>query len=231
MKKNPKSTIRKILQGLQIIGALVLVSLILKPSLFLSALVLPLLKEDHPKPEANTKYLFVMMGEPSLRPHVGARAVLDGLAENLVMVECEPTALEEAGLIPKESDMAVQMAQRTGLAPEKIHVIREFGRVTSTAEEAAVISKYLHSVKKSEVTRIVVTTSWFHTRRTHWILSKALQDQGITIEMVAARKPSFSEDNWWQSEAGLLTVFEEYIKWARYIILFVGRELPREPII
>jgi hypothetical protein len=33
----------------------------------------------------------------------------------------------------------------------------------------------------------------------------------------------FSSDNWWHSERGMLFVFEEYIKYGRYLAKYLGR--------
>jgi uncharacterized SAM-binding protein YcdF (DUF218 family) len=91
-------------------------------------------------------------------------------------------------------------------------------------DEAIAIKRYFLATK-STPKRMIIVTSWPHSARAHWTFEKALHDTGIKIEMLPIEAIPYDKSNWWQSERGLLFVFEEYIKWARYLAKYLGRDI------
>jgi len=67
-------------------------------------------------------------------------------------------------------------------------------------------------------------TDLFHTRRAARTFRTLLPD--TTIYLSAAPDPNVDAGRWWQTEEGLIAVFNEVIKlvfyWARYGIVPVG---------
>ena len=67
-------------------------------------------------------------------------------------------------------------------------------------------------------------TDLFHTRRAARTFRGLLPD--TTIYLSAAPDPNYDASRWWQTEEGLVAVFNEVIKlvfyWARYGIAPVG---------
>ena len=97
-------------------------------------------RDDHPKPNAD--FTVLLMGEPHLRPEAAAKAVLGGSSGKLLFVTSEINTLENAGLIPSEDVLAKAMIEKAGLNLSRVIVVSDFGRATSTADEAIAIAKY-----------------------------------------------------------------------------------------
>lgn len=93
-----------------------------------------LLRDNHPANGAD--FIVLLMGEASLRPAAAAKAVLAGTANHVLFVSTQTNSLVEAGLIPSEDDLARAMLTRGGLDASRFTMISEFGRATSTVDEA-----------------------------------------------------------------------------------------------
>jgi uncharacterized SAM-binding protein YcdF (DUF218 family) len=81
---------------------------------------------------------------------------------------------------------------------------------TSTYDEATCIASYLARSSQAP-SRLVIVTTWTHTARAGWIFERVMP--GNKIEMVAAPLDEVTPDNWWRHETGVLSVFNEYLKW------------------
>jgi uncharacterized SAM-binding protein YcdF (DUF218 family) len=231
VKAKKTSSIKKLLaktawRVAKFFGFLIFVNYILWPMFILPNFAKPLFRHD--RPAASTNAVISLMGEPFYRPKAAAEVINKGLGKHLIMVECEPTKYELEGFVPSESEIAKSEAIKAGLVDNQIFVLKEYGRITSTVEEAVALKK--HFVRNPpEHSRIIVVTSWYHTSRAGWIFDKVFDETGITIEMIPVEKTPFSIENWWQSEAGMITVFEEYLKWLRYLYKYAGRTVNLNP--
>lgn len=219
-----KSLIKK--YKIHFIAICAIALLFLYPSILFFPMGWLLSRDDHPKPNAD--FTVLLMGEPHLRPEAAAKAVLGGSSDKLLFVTSEINALEDAGLMPSEDVLAKAMIEKTGLSLSRVIVVSDFGRATSTADEALAIAKYFRS-QIPRPQRIVIVTSWPHASRAAWIFEKALNNshvtEDVTVEMMPIDSIPFDKSNWWHSERGLLFVFEEYVKWARYLAKYIGRDL------
>jgi uncharacterized SAM-binding protein YcdF (DUF218 family) len=180
--------------------------------------------ERDDQPEKKADFVLVLMGQPEIRPEAAAKAVMAGYSDRLLFVTSEINPLEEAGIMPSEEVLAKAAISRAGLSSDHINVVTGFGRATSTMDEAIAVRRYFRAVK-SPPKRLIIVTSWPHSARAHWTFEKALQDTGIKIEMLPIEAIPYDKSNWWQSERGLLFVFEEYIKWTRYLVKYLGRDI------
>ena len=207
------------------LGFVVLIGLLtlLLPNLMLPLFARPLLRSDHPEPHAGA--VIVLGGDPTIRVEPASKAVLAGYGPKLFLVDCQSNHLETAGFIPKESDMTVQIAERSGLQKNQIEILLASGRATSTFDEAKAYHDFF-AAHPPEPKRVVVVTSWPHSQRAGWILDKALSPLGIVVEMKPVDEVPFSFDEWWKSEEGMIFVFEEYVKWGRYLAKYAGRPIP-----
>jgi uncharacterized SAM-binding protein YcdF (DUF218 family) len=185
-----------------------------------------LYRHDHP--EKNADAILLLMGEPAVRPRAAALAVEAGYAKQIIFVTPQSSQIEDQGLMPSEEHITMQILLQKGLSRGQIFQIAQYGRATSTADEAIALSQYLDK-NPGNIRRIVVVTSWPHSSRAGWILEKALQGRHITIQMQPIDQIPFHRDNWWQSERGMLFVFEEFMKYARYYAKYCGRNLAPMP--
>ena len=79
---------------------------------------------------------------------------------------------------------------------------------------------------RAGITRIIITTSKFHTRRAHYIWKHNFPDQ-FSIHTVAARTDPFSPTGWWKEGRQIRWVLAEYGAWLYY---FWKRRLePNQP--
>ncbi len=161
--------------------------------------------------------LFLLNGDYNTRPFYAAELYARGLAPRLVIARAEPSPAERLGLIPNETDISVAILERQGVPPEAIAILPVPGGVTSTYDEAVVLRAY---VEANAIRRVILVTSAFHTRRAAWIVRRELEGLNVTVELAAARNPGYDETNWWQSEAGLINVNNEYIKLGYYLIAY-----------
>jgi uncharacterized SAM-binding protein YcdF (DUF218 family) len=111
-----------------------------------------------------------------------------------------------------ECDFTQMQLLKMGIDPSKILILK---KGTSTLEESEEIMNYCIEHK---ISSIVILSNKFHTRRIRNVFVKKLKNKGIDVCVKGAPDSRYSEQTWWQSEAGLLAVNSEYIKLAYYLI-------------
>jgi hypothetical protein len=126
--------------------------------------------------------------------------------------ENQPTV--DLGLVRNETDISVGAMEARGVPGADITVLSIPGGVTSTFDEARVLRDY---VDANGMGSVILVTSAFHTRRARWIFARELEGTGVRLEVAAAPQRGFDAGNWWQSEGGLITVNNEYIKLLFYL--------------
>jgi uncharacterized SAM-binding protein YcdF (DUF218 family) len=210
----------KILKWLILFG--VIVAVVVWPAIIFYPMGALLYKNDHPKDGADA--IWLLMGGVEVRPQGAAKAHLAKVSDRIIFITPEMNAVEVQGLIPSEQSLTLNILKSYGVDDSKISVISDFGRVSSTAEEAVAMKKFLMSLSQKPA-RLVVVTSWPHSARAAWTIDKALTDSDIKIEMLPIDAIPYDKSNWWKTERGLLFVFEEYIKWARYLLKYAGRDI------
>jgi uncharacterized SAM-binding protein YcdF (DUF218 family) len=94
------------------------------------------------------------------------------------------------------------------------HATTLISGVTSTREDAEALRKYIES---HHVRSAIVVTSHLHSRRIQWMLRRVIDTGAVHLRMVEADQPHLRADRWWQSEDGLLTVVNEYLKYGYYL--------------
>lgn len=165
--------------------------------------------------EAST-YAVVLAGDFNHRPRLAADLMRRGLVREILVAQVELNAAERRGLVPDRSSLQVQMLRVHGV-PEAAIVRLDAGLgVTSTYEEALAVRRYLEGRDRSQTLTIV--TSAFHTRRARWVFRRVLGDVALSIRAVPAPHGSFDTGNWWTTEDGLITVFNEYVKLGFYLV-------------
>ena len=217
MNKTPASPGKRRARGLLIAGLVFLSLCLLAFALrtpILTGLGNYLIAEDELQP---AEIIFLLNGDFNARPFHAADLYARGLAPRIVIARVEPGPAELLGLVPNETDISVRILERQGVPPEAITILPVPGGVTSTYEEAEVLRDY---VAGHEVERVILVTSAFHTRRAGWIVRRALEGLPVILEVAAAPSPDYAATNWWQGEAGLIAVNNEYVKLFYYIFKY-----------
>ena len=127
-------------------------------------------------------------------------------------------SLKDAGLACSSAQLSLEAAQELGL-PDGAAIIADGAQ--STYDEAVNLRRLAQQHRWHS---IIVVTDLFHTRRAARTFRTLLPD--TTIYLSAAPDPNVDASRWWQTEEGLVAVFNEVIKlgfyWARYGIAPVG---------
>ncbi len=152
--------------------------------------------------------LYIMGGGLDARPIRAAELYRQGYAPLIATPYVESTAGVEYGIRVNAAVENVLMLRRHGVPDSVIHLLKVRGGSTSTLDDARILASYM---RQRGYRRVIVVTSEFHTRRSRWALRQFLPDT-IDLRMAAADERAYSPSDWWRSEAGMLAVIEEFLK-------------------
>jgi uncharacterized SAM-binding protein YcdF (DUF218 family) len=116
------------------------------------------------------------------------------------------------GLDYFESDIMYQNFTKNYHLPDSVLTVIHEG--TSTMEEAYIIKDYC---RITNIKKITIVSSSFHTRRVSQVMKKVLSQQGIQFYIAAAPNKTYNEHNWWKNEYGLIACNNEYLKQIYYL--------------
>ena len=214
MKKDPKNR-KRLLQS--ILQAIIVLVLLIALGYALRAQILTGVAEflvvNDPLQPADI--IFVLNGDYNTRPFQASELYQQGLAPIIIMAKAEMRPAEKLGLAPNDTDVSIGVMEKLGIPPEKIVVLPVDGGTTSTFDEANALRQY---VEANNVHSLILLTSAFHTRRAKWIFERELAGLPMRLEVAAVPSYGFDESNWWQSEDGLITLNNEYIKLFYYFV-------------
>lgn len=170
-----------------------------------------LVRDDHPG--VPTRDLILLMGDGSpARADIAISLYKKGLAQRVVFCEEERRGFAALGMSPSGEILHQNYLQRQGIPADATFVIHG-QKATSTLDEARQIKRYLSEMPPQNP-RIIVVTSWYHSRRAGWIFKEILAPLGIHVEVA----PTPSEPEWWRHEGAFLSVFEEYLKGSYWLV-------------
>lgn len=159
--------------------------------------------------------ILLLNGRPSQRPVYAAQLYRERLAPRVVLAQVAPTPAAALDVCEDHTEVALRLLRRLGVPDSAIVVLRTPGGVTSTQDEARAFRAHL---RRHPARRVLVVTSPVHTRRARWWLRRELRGLPVTLHMLPARDPRIDETSWWQSEAGLIAVTNEYLTWAHNLL-------------
>jgi uncharacterized SAM-binding protein YcdF (DUF218 family) len=158
--------------------------------------------------------IVLLMGDTTtIRAHSALTLWRDHPTARIVMMREEPEGFVAEGLAPGRDDQHIAYLARHGV-PANAMIHLKSCLTTSTFDESRCLHRYLsESHEKPPV--IWVVTSWYHSSRAGWIFDQVFRDYGVRILVRPAGidDPKRGPHKWWQREAPLLYVVEEYIKW------------------
>jgi uncharacterized SAM-binding protein YcdF (DUF218 family) len=167
-------------------------------------------------PPARGDFIYVLNGDPNIRPFHAASLYHEGYARRVVIPRAELRPAEAMGLLPSDTDVSIEVLRRKGVPDPAIEVLPVSGGVTSTRDEARVLRAYLRG---EPATRVLVVTSSYHTRRARWTIERELGDAQVEIRMMAAPDERFGPADWWTNETGFLSYINEMIKWTHTLLV------------
>ena len=219
IKKGFPETIKKkrLAKTLFIAGAVFLLLVILVYAFrapILTGVADVLIVNDDPQP---ADIIFLLNSDFNTRPFRVSQLYKQGLVPIVVIARSEEPPAVKMGLIPNDTDISVGIMEKTGVPSSKIVILPFPGGVTSTFDEATALHRYIDA---THITRVMLVTSVFHSRRAKWIFDRELAGLPVKLEMVAVPYSTFDQTNWWKSEAGLITLNNEYIKLVYYFFKY-----------
>ena len=111
-----------------------------------------------------------------------------------------------------------QYAIKLGVPEDKIVTEKATGE-NSTWGEALANLKQLERLKAKS---LILVTSSYHTRRSHWVYERAIKNLNLDIALLvqSASDPRVPYPGWWKIRSGKKNVFNEYIKLLYYLIVY-----------
>ena len=165
-------------------------------------------------PVQRADFIFVLGGEPFVRPRHAAALYRRGVAPRVVVPREEVTPVMEMGLVPGGTEVVAEVLRRSGVPDSAIVVLESQGGATSTADEARLLRGYL---ERTGARRVVAVTEEYHSRRARWVLRRRTAGLPVDVRLSPAASRDFGESDWWRHEKGLITYVNEYIKFAFYL--------------
>jgi uncharacterized SAM-binding protein YcdF (DUF218 family) len=165
--------------------------------------------------------IVVLMGSVPARVLEAADIYGEGFARELVMVQSFVEAAEELArrgvVIPGHAELTRDAAVQMGVPESRITILP--GGARSTKEEALVLREYLD--QNSEIERVILVTSSFHSRRTKIIFERFCG--GLPQDLQFMSRPSkydtFQPERWWFDRESAKMIVLEYLKLGHFYLL------------
>lgn len=167
-----------------------------------------------------TDYIFVLNGDPNVRPFIAASLVNAGFASKVLLVPMKGPPRHKSKVPASSDTVARKVLIHQGVDSDMIQFID--GQCTSTFDEAELLLKHMTQLGDDTAT-ISIVTSDFHTRRTRWIYRQLFGDQSDRLHFVAAPTDGFDQSNWWRVEDGWVTYVTEFLKFGFYLFRYGNR--------
>lgn len=164
-----------------------------------------------PPPPPPWDAIIVLSGRPFERSLKAAELYYLHSAPLIALGGAYNDDLLAVGFHPSQECAFTSYALRQLCVPDS--AIRPICAATSTYEEILQIRALCaaHQWK-----RIVIVSSALHGRRIERLAKRWLSQDGIIWGIAAAQPLLYHPTHWWISEAGILAVFEEYVKLLYY---------------
>lgn len=183
----------------------VLLTILVFPSPWLTRVATWLHHAEEPAP---ADVIVVLGGDSVNRMITGMDLHVAGLAHRLAFTVPD-TATERASMTNIEKWR--YLLGTRGIPLETADVLAPS---TSTYSDAFLIRNY---ALQNGFTRVLVVTDPYHTRRSGWIIRRALSGTNVDVSVVAASNERFHPERWWKDEDQLLWVSLEYLKFLYYV--------------
>ena len=162
-------------------------------------------------PAGHADVAYVLGGAAWDRGREAARLYHAGVVQHFVCTGSQvPGDLEALGLDITEGGVTRKVMIDGGVPADSIV---QLDRGTSTMEEADAL---LDVARNAGIDTVVIVSHAFHLRRIRFVFEDRFRDAGITVLLHGSPSDSFDEQRWWETESGLMIVFNEYVKLLYY---------------
>ncbi len=167
--------------------------------------------------EGQADVIVVLGGGGSERILHGIQLYRQGAAPSLWITGNRPIP-ELAGFA--DGRLARDLAVRGGVPADAISLLN----TSSTWEDGLQIAAL---VKQKGLRRIVVVTSWYHSRRALTVIRKQLAGQAVLVYYSPPKTLACCPDKWWLRDEPLVMVINEWIKIGLYAVKYRLMSGPR----
>ena len=153
----------------------------------------------------------VLGGGLDIRPFAAANLYSNHVTPAILVINVQLEPVNQMGLARSHTELNRDVLLKLGVPAGSIHLVGE--NVTNTREEALAVRDWAH---RTGAHHVIVATDIFHTRRVRWLFNKVLKDQNFRVTVIALQPRQYSQENWWQHEAGLISFQNEVVKYLLY---------------
>ena len=164
-----------------------------------------------------SRFAVLLAGGNNLRPRRAAELFHQGVVESILVCQVQVNEFENETIVPNVTTQQIEALEGHGVPRTAIVVLPGKLGVTSTYDEAVAVKSYIEEQQYGDP--LVVVTNAFHSRRARWIFRRVLRAHGV-VGATTAGYDGFDETDWWKHENGLVTVNNEYIKLAFYLVRY-----------
>ena len=159
--------------------------------------------------------IVVLGGGIECRPFAAARLYREGYAPKILIMDVDLSPTEQMGLKQPEKSVTRQILVREGVPDSAIEIVGH--QVHNTYQESLGVKAWAET---NGVSRLLVATEIFHTRRVRWLFRKTFKGTAMKVQIVAVQPREYQATNWWRNEQGLINFQNELVKlpyyWAKY---------------
>ena len=183
---------RRVMQGLAVLLLAGMFVLIAGWRTWLGAMGEFLIYGEAPAP---ADAIIVLGGGYGSRVALGAELYKEGYAPVVIASEIPLYAVTDPAKL-----------RAAGVPVSAIHALDD----PSTTYEEALLTRDM--LEDMGVQRVILVTDNYHSRRARAIFTHVYKDVGIEVISVPAEPDWFDLSNWWDSEIGVRTIVDEYLK-------------------
>ena len=203
----PRRWVRRLALGLLVVCALLFALFVFRSPILRAAANLWIVNDPLQKADA----VVILGGGLENRPFAAAKLYREGYAPRVLFTQPKSSPTDDMGLTTREKDITRQVLLREGVPESAMSGIGD--NVHSTYDESLAVRAWLRT---NHVSRIIIPTDLFHTRRVRWLFRKELKGTGVALTVEAVPVRDYTLADWWHHEQGLIAFQNEVIKMAYY---------------
>jgi uncharacterized SAM-binding protein YcdF (DUF218 family) len=153
----------------------------------------------------------VLGGGIDTRPFAAAKYYHQGLVPKILVSSARTSPSERLGVSTSQTELNRAVLLRLGVPETSIEI---FGHeLSSTFEESVALREW---AERAHVTRIIVPTETFSSRRVKWTMQHSFALTKIRVRVLALEPWEYSRYQWWRREGGLISFQNEVLKYIYY---------------
>lgn len=155
----------------------------------------------------------VLGGGLDIRPFAAADLYRRGLVDKVLISQVADDRVASIGVVSGHTELNRQVLLKLGVPAAAIETFGTANR--STKDEAIALRTW---AARNNGSTFIIPTEIFSARRVRFIFRREFPAKGI--EILSLDPPQYTEDDWWQTDAGLIMFQNEVLKYLYYRIKY-----------